>query len=90
MSEDALIGALVDGRYRIDRIVGRGGFGTVYAAQHLLLGARVAVKVPRIPSTIVLSAGIAGRYTASTWHSGRSSARSSGRTRPQALPASPA
>lgn len=48
MNDDALIGTLVDGRYRIDRVVGQGGFGTVYAAQHLHLGARVALKIPRI------------------------------------------
>ncbi len=51
MNEDALIGTLVDGRYRIDRVVGQGGFGTVYAAQHLHLGARVALKIPRIDET---------------------------------------
>jgi len=45
---DPLIGVLVDGRYRIDRVVGEGGFGTVYAAFHVGLGAKVAVKVPRV------------------------------------------
>ena len=40
-----LVGSLVDGRYRVERRVGAGGSGTVYAAEHITLGARVALKV---------------------------------------------
>lgn len=36
---------LLDARYRVDRIVGEGGFGTVYAGEHLRLGTRIAVKI---------------------------------------------
>jgi hypothetical protein len=35
----------VEGRYRLERLVGRGGMGAVYEATHLKLQARVAVKI---------------------------------------------
>jgi serine/threonine-protein kinase len=38
-------GALVDRRYRIVRVIDRGGMATVYEALHTALGKRVAVKV---------------------------------------------
>ena len=38
-------GDVVSGKYRIERVVGEGGMGVVYAAQHLLLDQRVALKV---------------------------------------------
>jgi hypothetical protein len=33
------------GKYRIERLIGRGGMGAVFAAQHILLNQRVAVKL---------------------------------------------
>ncbi|NUO48275.1 MAG: serine/threonine protein kinase [Polyangiaceae bacterium] len=47
----SLAGELVEGRYRIDQVVGSGGFGTVYTAWHLLLDTRVALKVLSTPSS---------------------------------------
>jgi serine/threonine-protein kinase len=37
-------GDILDGRYRLDRPLARGGFATVYLASHLRLGRAVAVK----------------------------------------------
>ena len=50
-------GDVILGKYRIERILGRGGMGVVYAASHEALGQRVAVKV--------LSPAVAG-FEAST------------------------
>ncbi len=38
-------GTVIDGRYRIVRRLGRGGFATVYEAEHLQLGRPAALKV---------------------------------------------
>jgi eukaryotic-like serine/threonine-protein kinase len=38
-------GAVLDGRYRVDRVLGQGGMGIVVAATHIALQQRVAVKL---------------------------------------------
>jgi serine/threonine-protein kinase len=38
-------GALVAGKYRVERVLGQGGMGMVLAAQHVTLGTPVALKV---------------------------------------------
>jgi serine/threonine protein kinase len=40
-----MVGAVLSGRYRLDRLLGEGGVGAVFAATHLASGTGVAVKV---------------------------------------------
>ncbi len=41
---DPRIGTVLQNRYRIERKLGEGGIGVVYAAEHLLIKKRVAIK----------------------------------------------
>ncbi len=49
-------GALIAGKYRVERVLGRGGMGLVVAALHLHLGDRVAVKLLRPGSPLTPAA----------------------------------
>ncbi|NUP11845.1 MAG: protein kinase [Polyangiaceae bacterium] len=50
------VGSVVDGRYRVDAVVGEGGFGLVYRGFHLGLGFPVAIKCLKIPAHFVAEA----------------------------------
>ncbi len=43
--QDSPIGAVLDGKYAIRRLIGRGGMGAVYEGEHLAIGRRVAIKL---------------------------------------------
>jgi eukaryotic-like serine/threonine-protein kinase len=47
LSEQAWVGRVVDERYRVVGLIGRGGMGAVFEAEHLKLKKRVAFKVVR-------------------------------------------
>src|SRR5262245_34407285 len=45
--KDALLGTIVDGRYRVETQIGEGGMGVVYKATHTALNKTLALKVLR-------------------------------------------
>ncbi len=46
---EQLVGQVVEGRYRVERVLGHGGMGTVYACRHAIVGKALAMKVLRPP-----------------------------------------
>ena len=57
---DQLVGATIAGKYRIVRLIGAGGMGSVYEGQHVDLGKKVAVKV--LDAVAHTSAELATRF----------------------------
>lgn len=41
----SIVGTVLDGQYKIESLLGKGGMGAVFLARHILLGDRVAIKV---------------------------------------------
>ena len=56
-----LSGELVAGKYRVGRLVGSGGMGTVWLGQHTQLGTRVAIKFIGRSSPSAPTRGVASR-----------------------------
>ena len=54
------IGTIINGKYRIVRLLGDGGMGSVYEAQHTVLGTRVAIKV--LHPELVRRTGLVERF----------------------------
>ena len=44
-SNQAWLGKIVDGRYKVLEVIGRGGMGVVYRVEHLRMGKIAAMKV---------------------------------------------
>jgi serine/threonine protein kinase len=44
LPEPTLVGSVVAGKYRVDRLIGQGGMGAVFQATNVVIGKRVALK----------------------------------------------
>ncbi|MDI7266885.1 MAG: protein kinase [Myxococcota bacterium] len=51
VDEDRMVGAVIGGKYRIERKIGEGGMGKIYEARHVTLGKRFAVKTLHLDYT---------------------------------------
>ncbi len=58
-----LVGQLLDGQFRVDALVGEGGFSAVYRGLHIGLGEPIAIKCLKIPATVYSPPQLAGTDT---------------------------
>lgn len=49
------VGSVIDGKYRVDEVVGEGGFGVVYAGHHLGFDETIAIKCLKLDDAIPAS-----------------------------------
>src|SRR4051794_7262612 len=59
-SGEYVLGSIVDDRYKLSRLLGEGGMGEVYEAQHIYIEKRVALKLLR--SEIMSNAEAVSRF----------------------------
>ncbi len=59
---DPLVGRTLAGRYRVERLLGRGGMGAVYAGEHLRLHKPIAIKVILGPGLVNPELAISHRF----------------------------
>ena len=57
---DPWLGKLVDGRYKVEEILGRGGMGVVYKIKHQRMGKIAAMKV--LHSELAKNPEVVGRF----------------------------
>ena len=66
-----LLGTVVDGRYRLDATLGRGGMGLVYRATHVKLRRPAAVKI--LHPSLAASPDVRNRFDREVLAAGRRS-----------------
>jgi eukaryotic-like serine/threonine-protein kinase len=66
---DDWVGQVIDSRYRISGVLGSGGMGTVYAAEHVTIRRPMALKL--LHPTLGASADIAARFEREAFAAGR-------------------
>jgi len=59
--ESSYIGSLIDGRYRVNRLIGRGGMGSVYEVDHIHMQKRLAMKL--LHEDMVVRKQLISRFT---------------------------
>ncbi|MEM9196100.1 MAG: serine/threonine-protein kinase, partial [Myxococcota bacterium] len=60
MAEPDLAGSTLRGKYRIESLIGKGGMGTVWAAQHVMTGRKVAIKL--LDEAFLSNTGVVERF----------------------------